>query len=505
MKDLSTTSPNVSSTSSQLEVILSRTCYRVGGTLVGSLRLIIPFSDPSPSPLETSVSADNNSSGISRNSYWEEATVHARGQCRLDPRWHNPLAYDQYRNLSSSRTDMPREQDDPNVCTVWKTNTVSLLTLTERKLGKWHRVRPRPLSMPPENPEHYFTECINDYENLKDDDESEDPSLNLENRQLCVTFRVHLPEDLIPSVSLTCCRYSYHIHVEAKTKTGIHLVEQIPFTVWSALSPREIVTLLPKIDGQCLAMAHSSGLPCYLSTDEIYAPQGQTTVINRNSKWDTKNLRITDPSGNHCCQVTAFGSQIMSPGVGQLLLQFDFDADTTCYGVSACLESEEIALRHYTERAKNSGHSERERERRTSTQWWDTQHEPVEPGFTDCVTLRLHLPPESPISVMTDVVRLQYVCRIDITVSTSPAGRFTSFSWTLPVHVVHPATAEELEQSHVCNRDPWETDDVWNKEASEPITSVKFPTQDIMVDLKILSRILLEKCDLLRESRRFEV
>ena len=151
---------------------------------------------------------------------------------------------------------------------------------------------------------------------------------------------------------------------------------------------------------------------------------------------------MTDPSGHACCILTAFGSTVMSPGVGQLVLQFDFEESSQCHLVSACLEGYETAIRSYNGKG----------DYRTRTLLLDATHDTVELGFTESVPLRLQLPMDCPITVHTDLVRVEFLCRVDICLSSTqtPSGsqphQFTNLHLTLPVRVVHPATAEEMEE-----------------------------------------------------------
>lgn len=462
----------------RIEVYLSRAEFRPGTAVVGTVRLL-PHSNQRPRTCFTS------------------ANIQIIGKCRIDPRWHNAASYCKRNSI----VQLDEEED----CTVWATNVVDLLQLPERKVGMWRRVGPRPLLVPPDNPEHYFTEdslsSAGGANERNDDDNNGDTMQMLENLQLTFTFRTNLSEDLAPTVSLTCCRYYYHVRLHVTTYDGSTIVKLVPFTVLSTL--HEVVPdALPENGstriGSCIVMAHSSGLPCHVSADEIYAPQGHTTVIDRKSKWDTKTMRVSDPSGNPCCILTVFGSSVMSPGVGQLLLQFDFEQLSNCHLVSACLEGYETAKRSYDGRGDH----------RTRTLLLDANHDIVEPGYTERVPLQLHLPPDCPVTLETDIVRVQICCRVDITISNK-SGKFTNLRLTLPVRVVHPAKAEELE-------DPQEEDnsddmrDLLLKDsrhdgllAESPTTL--FETKDILQELKILSLLLVEKCNLLREDSLYEI
>ena len=222
-----------------VEVYLSRSEYRVGTTVVGTVRLL-PFANQKP-----------------RQCY-KSASVQVIGKCRIDPRWHNAAAYYKRTNTTKSgpktgskptSANYVDDDDDYSVCTVWETNVVDLLKLPERQVGQWRHVRPQPLKLPPENPELYFTEeslssttrpsnhiqdtTSNTNTNRDTDLDSEEQTttrLCLENQQLTFTFRANLSEHLPPTVSLACCRYYYHVRVEVMTWNGsLPLVQIVPF------------------------------------------------------------------------------------------------------------------------------------------------------------------------------------------------------------------------------------------------------------------------------------
>jgi len=242
-------------------------------------------------------------------------------------------------------------------------------------------------------------------------------------------------------------------------------------------------------------MAHSSGLPCHVSTDEIYAPQGRVS-INRHASlssrlhggsWNNnKTLRVADPRGRLCCVLTAMGvSPCLYPG-SNILLQLDFPTqgfEVACHQVSACLEGQEMAF--------GGGAPPR----RTRSYLFDTAHERVEMGTTERVSLHLSLPLDGPCTLETDLVKVTTTCRIDLTVedATTSANnnKYSNLRLDLPIQVLHGPTAEEMEEEEegTLERQGFLTP---SQESSND-----FVTTDILKELKILSLLWVEQWGLL--------
>lgn len=250
--------------------------------------------------------------------------------------------------------------------------------------------------------------------------------------------------------------------------------------------------------GTCTAMAHSSGLPCHVTGTDLNRPKGATTV-NRNanllatvSSGNVQTLRIADPDGDPCCIMTALGAQVLNPG-GHLLLQFDFNsAWLPCYQVSACLQGEEIAL--YEDGSTN----------KTKTLLLDTAYEMVETGYTERVSLSLHLPLDCPCTLLTDIVQMTVQCRIDIAVEKSGGG-YSNLQFRLPCKVAHSPTADEA-----AHQREFDDEDVHGMPLDEVVFGAEalsmiekdstkpssFVTRDIRKDLKVLSLQMVEACGL---------
>ena len=113
-----------------IEVILSRPSYRVGESLVGTVRLV-PTTNLDP-----------------RNTF-SDSYIFVAGWCRLDPRWHRAAEYAKvfespavHYNLQNRRSNSSVIIDDHCVC-FWTTNVVNLMELQERTNGRWQDVKPK--------------------------------------------------------------------------------------------------------------------------------------------------------------------------------------------------------------------------------------------------------------------------------------------------------------------------------------------------------------------------
>jgi hypothetical protein len=254
--------------------------------------------------------------------------------------------------------------------------------------------------------------------------------------------------------------------------------------------------------GSCTAMAHSAGLPCHVSATDIYRPKGATTV-NRNAnllstiaKGNVQTLRIADPSGHPCCILTALGCQVVNPG-GHVLLQFDFPSSSSssswiaCHQVSVCLQGEEVAL--YEDGSTN----------RTRAFLLDTAHELVESGYTERVSLNLHVPLDCPCTVRTDLVKITCTCRIDMSVGDNSGG-YTNLQFHLPCTVAHSPTENDEHEFDDDDNDDAETTPLDEFILDAPLSVVEtdsrkpasFQTNDIQRDLKVLSLQMVETCGL---------
>jgi hypothetical protein len=147
--------------------VWSRSEYRVGTPVVGTVRLVTVGSHRRPMtvvPIRYSSSDWQMSHRSPHGTMLQHITNESRPHTTptitttivmLQPeKTDKPKTYDR-----SSHVPEEDDDDDYAVCTVWATNVVDLLQLPERNGGQWHRVKPQPLKLPPDNPEQYFTEA----------------------------------------------------------------------------------------------------------------------------------------------------------------------------------------------------------------------------------------------------------------------------------------------------------------------------------------------------------
>jgi hypothetical protein len=453
-----------------VEVSLSRPAYRIGGTVVGTVRLVANNADLHP------------------RLCFESAELYVKGSCKIDSRWHN---VDEYRMLYGShphfddheQTEWKLKQEN-TVC-FWATNVISLLDLEERRGGHWKDVKPKPIKISKSVSSKFEAEKTEPFDDAMD---------LLDQKQLTFTFRADLPADVPHSTSLTCCRYTYSVIVSVKTSSGKSILVNLPFTVLTPMngySNMETSTGRVKL-GSCLAMAHSAGLPFHITIDEIHQPKGQVTVNRHTSlkakSRDVQTLRVADLHGTPCCVLTAIGSACMNPG-GRVMFHLDFpiSSDTwlPCHQVSACLQGQEVAM--YEDKTQH----------RARSYIFDTHIETVEFGYTERLSFTLLLPLDCPCSLQTDLVKIEISCGLDLAVD-DPKGGLTNLRLELPIKVVHAPAADEMQRDedevptlrellHDGNDEPLESD---------PLKSGSFPTRDIQKDLKVLSLLLVDSCGL---------
>lgn len=230
-------------------------------------------------------------------------------------------------------------------------------------------------------------------------------------------------------------------------------------------------------------MAHSVGLPCHVSPDELYTPKGQLAV-RRHTVPQSQTLRIANPHGTPCCVLTALGASVTHAGA-TVLLQFDLPSGSAstwipCYQISACLEGQEDLIQE-----------DSTTKRRTRNYLLDTAHEVVEYGCTERVCLHLTLPLDCPCSLETDMVRVSFRCRVDLTVADDSGGQ-SDLRLNLPVTVVHGPTSEEMDDEEDENQD----DNMQHSLFSTQEEKDSFECGDIKKELKQLSLLLSDKLEL---------
>lgn len=185
-----------------VQVVLSRPAYRLGGTVVGTIRIVGPKDSIDP------------------RASFQSAQVYVAGRCKVDDRWHNPEIY---KKLYGTHPHLKECVDaERKACTAedtvcfWATNVVELLELEERTVGRWEDVNPKMLV---ENSGllHDCEAAIYE-DNATEEEVNED--LPLESQHLAFTFRVDLPLDIPHSAAAMCVRYFYSVVVSVRTSSN---------------------------------------------------------------------------------------------------------------------------------------------------------------------------------------------------------------------------------------------------------------------------------------------
>lgn len=264
------------SVDSRITVTLSRPAYRLGGTVVGTVRWRKRKKRPRRRQQQQGgVAAGVDNDAVDTNDdddndaddELQSLTLIVAGRCRLDPRWYNVTEYQKiYGRRHPSLHDLPsvsgavgnnsnNNNNDNTIC-FWATDRVELLPLQERTTGRWWEdCRPQPIIL--------RTAAISTTtSNNTNEQEEEDRKLpandtaaprpvpgvavssgaqpqqknttkhqqqqqqqrhklhrrQLEREQLAYTFRVDLPTDLPHSVAVTPCRYYYTVLVRVHRK-----------------------------------------------------------------------------------------------------------------------------------------------------------------------------------------------------------------------------------------------------------------------------------------------
>jgi hypothetical protein len=363
----------------EVEIVLSRPWYRVGSTVVGTVRIVRNQEEFG------SGDGGNQSPLGSLRNMLGSVEIQAVGRCRLDPRWHNVP-----RSLRHLKDQLPAaiktvdnddappptasNNSDPNIFCFFATEPLELLDLRERPFGAWEAVRPnRPIRLP-----SLLEDGTHDGDDEHDGNDDGDEGLSTEenaesssaaassssspsttsasndvvtsldpNKQLLFTFRIDLDHDDMPhSLSGSTCRlfYSIVLSVTAAASPSNR-------TTWKELIevPLEVRTRDPDLvepsddeDSSRLAIsrfmasastiravAHSTGLPGAITSLELNQWGGQLTVnrhgcsMFRNVRNRLQTFRIADPSGSPVCVLTTMGLTPLCPG-SRFILKFDF-------------------------------------------------------------------------------------------------------------------------------------------------------------------------------------
>jgi len=312
----------------KIELILSRSAYRRGDTLVGTIRLILDEEDEDVITVPMSILDIENDERKKKNqkrirNAFHYASVHVHGKCHIDPRWHpdfehikelhdndtggrgNPLLDDlpieTLSEIFDSHTKNGAGARNPIFCVCsFGTNCVNLLNLKERieprmrdpgvKLTRFSTKA---------NCSSFLRNDVNGSDHDVCDGNSGPDKLNSNTAQyseeidyvynrpfnhLAFTFRVKLPYNLPHTIQARCCRYSYAAVVSVRIRSGRVITVQVPFTLLSCVRMSMHSNSVHSSSdirgyesggtsqsservkfGQCIATAHSDGFPCYVS------------------------------------------------------------------------------------------------------------------------------------------------------------------------------------------------------------------------------------------------
>jgi hypothetical protein len=486
----------------RVKIILSRPAYRIGGVVVGT---ILCYLDDLHG--NTSGRSSQRQSGTTRrtlrNDILQFLQFQMVGKCRLDPRWyHEPMDYEGLDNgivvtsdndhlnpmgflplpaltREAKRGGVRRSIRHDKELYFWTTTPINLLELPERTSGSWRELRPKPIRL------HYDDDSIDADANddsalihdVSDVDNNESELIFENGRQLAFTFRIDLPtinnqKQFPPSITTAACRYSYSILVGAATAgavgasfnpkskrtplVDVHWTEaQVTLLTPEPLIIPSAIKALPH-QPRVHVMAHSNGLPTYLTVSELHELPGKI-VAHRNEAAAYRNLyyhnrssmntasiapetmRVTDPqTGRPVCILTIIGRPLLSAG-SRLLLRFEFPhvaaANTAfvfrdnhsdgaaysqepnwlpCYQICACLQGEELAVHRPTGGVVGSAPAPQTT--RTKRHVFATAHERLDPECAECVSFQLLVPHDAPCSVSTNRLESTTICILDFAV-----------------------------------------------------------------------------------------
>jgi hypothetical protein len=448
-----------------IEVNLSRRYYRLGGTVVGTIR-VIPSDD-----------------GLPRNAL-QSLVLSAIGFCRLDPRWHSASEFIT-KFTEMKITELPPNLPmPPNTAAFWASNSIELMDLKERTKGSWNDTKPKPIIIPGKS----------ELKQNGSTHSNEELCIALEDQHTAFSFRVNLPSNAPHTLIATSCRYYYTITLRFRSnETEEYSWMHVPVMVLSAIpSVRQSELRIPPLQ----AMAHSAGLPVSLTATELNQLDGQYSVNRDTEPTSIQSTLVRDPnSGRSACFLTILGAGRMCPG-STLVLKLDFPNPhhrhksanpwIPCYSASACLEGEEWAIGTSRKRAKKH--------------LFCTAHQSIDPDTTECVSLRLHLPISAPCSIQTEAIDINIRCIIDIAVGTPSGDGYRNVHLEIPCQVTHALSDWERP-----NEDDDESsaqrafEDLLHSRASpccDPLDPESFTYDDIQEELKILSLAMADACRL---------
>ena len=321
------------------------------------------------------------------------------------------------------------------------------------------------------------------------------------------TFAANLSSDLPPTANAASVRYFYSVILVAQSLDGQIQIFQAPFTV---VTPK--ATMMDNMNvsskqqtkiriGTIDAVAHPTSYPISLSSTYVAEPWC-TSVQRVNGGWDHTNVRsiMMAENGYKCAILTIIGGVIMVPGE-KILLHFEFvqddesvvsdDGNTCtvkrenleCHMVSACLQGEEVAIGMDGSQKK------------TRSYVFDTAYTEIDPFCTRSVSLNLSLPMDCPISLNTDLVKIDVNCRVDMTVNMPNSDSFKFLTVQFPCQVVNDSIFDQPEvndDSRLSNKIVSQI--IKHRRTSENIRGCnKVICPELLDDLSMLSTCILQK------------
>ena len=453
-------------------LLLSRSAYRAGGKLVGTLLI-------ENVPRMALASVD----------------LVVVGYSRLDSRWHKSTSYpfppDHFHKDEASKQywALPRASN-----IFWTSEMIDLLptpTFPEYvSQTPQDLLTPQPLNVPKEE-EVPQIEVSRDLQRAMS-------AKSVTQKLISYSFSVELPSILPPTLVATSCRYYYTVLYRLRMKNspnGVAPWQEYPFSVLTTDSENQPLDKIEEIPLNSLrtpirAVSHGDTLLCTLTSTEIHDSSrlGDLTVhchgptmfrpVSLGSTQDCQSMRVSDPSGKPVTVLTVLGATKLSPG-GRLQLQFDFpDFDKVgtswapCFQASACLQGEELAL----QRESRGALPKRNRARKHLL---STAHEVLDPACTERICLTLLVPSDAPCSVSTDILDISIWCVVDLTVGIASGSTITghqNLRLEIPCFLGHPKSAFESQIDE---------DDRIDDVVDESVDS--FYSVDIRKDLRQLS------------------
>ena len=311
------------------------------------------------------------------------------------------------------------------------------------------------------------------------------------------------------------------------------LVNLCPFTVLSTSHYQQHQsqqTSLTRVHiGDLRAIAHSAGLPTYISSTEVSdaTPTQLTVVANppacdivsrRTAEQRTSTHRIQDGKKRFCGLMTLVGiGGPLVPGTRlgvriKLPIYEDDENDTgagiiPCHRVCCALVGEEYAIFEGSSTGGGADNLPKSKKRvKTRSYVFDSAYEMVEFGYTEAISMGLVLPLDCPVTVKTDLVEVSVMLKVEFTVGCAAIRNqmsdeempgkeqegYSAIRLDLPCEVVSAGCggingyAEEGEDDNERRVSSIRTmQQYWT--SNNKADSVGFDDTDIQKDLKMLS------------------